>query len=354
MTLGARGREESAARWRAAMRAGDWAAAWRETDAMEADRRAGRVPRDEHHLHWDGTPPAGRSVLVRCEHGLGDTLQFLRFLPAIARQVRELHFMVQPPLVDLLRGAPGLGQVHNGWLGPDWPAHEVEMEVMELAYVRRATVDTVPPPYPHLEEQARRLSSITLPDDGRLRIGLLWASSDWDGSRSVPWDALEPLLALPQVRFFALQQGRAMQEAGRSRWPVEVLGERTATVEAAAVAMLQMDVVVGIDGMPAHLAASLGRPTWLLLKHEADWRWMEGRRDSPWYPAMRLFRQPGPGDWGAVVEEVARAISLVVCERADGPVDPTGPVMPATAGIQRSAPPPLEEAGSPGSPPSGG
>jgi hypothetical protein len=305
--MDAAAREQAGARWRLAMRAGDWEAAWRETDAMEADRRAGRVPRDGHHLFWDGTPPDGRSVLVRCEHGLGDTLMNLRFMPELARRARELHFMVQPPLVELLRGAPGLGQVHNGWLGPNWPAHEVELEVTELAYAARASVGTVPPPYPHLAALARRLSSIALPSDDRLRVGLMWASSHWDPSRSIPWQAMEPLLALPGMRFFALQQGPAAADALRGPATVELLGERTASVEAAAAAMLQMDLVIGIDGMPAHLAAMLGRPTWLLLKHEADWRWMDRRGDTPWYPSMRLFRQPRPGDWAGAVRQVVDA-----------------------------------------------
>ena len=303
-------REQAGARWLDAMRAGDWAAAWRETDAMEADRRAGRVPRAGHHLFWDGTPPDGKTVLVRCEHGLGDTLQFLRFIPAIERRARRLHFMVQPPFVELLRGAPGLGQVHDGWLGPDWPAHDVEIEVMELAYAQRATADSVPPPYPHLAQQARRLSAISVPDDGRLRVGLLWAASEWDGSRSIPWPCLEPLLSQPGLRCFSLQQGPAAEEA-----TIEPLHRRTATLEAAAAAMLQMDLVISIDGMPAHLAATLGRPTWLLLKHQADWRWMERRSDSPWYPTMRLFRQPRAGDWAGLLERVAQAAALFASER---------------------------------------
>ena len=306
MKMDAVSREQAGARWLAAMRAGDWPAAWRETDAMEADRRAGRVPRDEHHLFWDGTPPDGRTVLVRCEHGLGDTLQFLRFIPALERRARRLHFMVQPPFVALLRGAPGLGQVHDAWLGPDWPAHEVEIEVMELAYALRATAQALPPPYPHLAEQARRLATVTVPDDGRLRVGLLWAASEWDGSRSIPWPCFEPLLALPGVRCFSLQQGPAAGQA-----TIEPLHRRTTTLEAAAAAMLQMDLVISIDGMPAHLAASLGRPTWLLLKHEADWRWMAQRADSPWYPTMRLFRQPAPGDWRGLVRQVAQEAALV-------------------------------------------
>ena len=304
--------QDVARRWMAAMRAGDWEAAWQQTDRLELPRRVeqalpGFRPQP-HHLVWDGQRFTGRSVLVRCEHGLGDTLQFLRFLPAIQRQAAEVHLMVQPPLLDLLRGGPGLGQVHNGWLGPDWPDHEVEIEVMELAYALRCTADSVPPPYPHLAALARSRAVIDLPDDdGRLRVGLLWSASDWDSTRSLTLPMLAPLLALEHVRFFGLQQGNAVRDPSISQWPIEPLWQQTESVESAAAAMLAMDLVICVDGMPAHLAATLGRPTWLLLKHDADWRWMTGRNDTPWYPTARLFRQPRPGDWAAVVDAVAAA-----------------------------------------------
>lgn len=306
--------DELGAHWMAAMRAGDWAAAWRATDALERPRRQAQLQpgfeRRPWHLCWDGTPFEGRSVLVRCEHGLGDTLQFLRFVPLLQRRARELHLMAQPPLVRLLQGAPGLGQVHDGWRGPGWPAHEVEIEVMELAYAFRASPADLPPPYPHLAGQARRHSRLQFdggPGAARLHVGLLWAASDWDASRSLPWPALAPLLQVPEVRFHALQQGPAALQAAGSPG-VLPLWQRTARIEDAAAAMLHMDAVVAIDGMAAHLAASLGRPTWVLLRHEADWRWMERRGDSPWYPSMRLFRQRRPGDWAGPVEAVAAAL----------------------------------------------
>jgi hypothetical protein len=303
--------EDVGTRWMAAMRAGDWEAAWQQTDRLEHPRRRAQLQPgfrpQPGHLVWDGRPLAGRSVLVRCEHGLGDTLQFLRFLPAIERHARELHLMVQPPLVELLRGAPGLGAVHNGWLGPDWPAHEVEIEVMELAYALRCTMANVPPPFPQLAAQAQARADLEVPRDGRLRIGLLWSASEWDTSRSIPLPELGRLLALDHLRFFGLQQGAAVKQAIAARLPIEPLWEKTATAEAAAAAMLQMDLVISVDGMPAHLAATLGRPTWLLLKHDADWRWMDGRDDSPWYPSMRLFRQRVPGDWRSVIEDVYAA-----------------------------------------------
>ncbi|HVE54499.1 MAG TPA: hypothetical protein VNB23_14060, partial [Ramlibacter sp.] len=285
-------------------------AAWQATDRIERPRRARqRQPgfaRGPEELRWDGTPPSGRSVLVRCEHGLGDTLQFLRFVPCL--QAASVHFMVQPHLLGLLRGAPGLGDVRNYWTDDPLPAHDVDTEVMELPYLLRTTLPRLPPPYPHLRAQLHDGPSLVLRADGRLHVGLLWASSDWDATRSIPLSSLAPLFALDGVLFHSLQQGEAADDPLLDRLGIVRLSPRTRDIAQCAAAMCELDLVIAIDGMPAHLAATLGRPTWVLLKHEADWRWMEGRADSPWYPSVRLFRQRAPGAWERLAEEVAHAL----------------------------------------------
>ena len=305
--------EQVAAAWFAAMRRGDWAEAWCQTDRIELPRRQaqGRAEfqREAHHLLWDGSPLAGRSVLVRCDHGLGDTLQFIRFVPLVAEMAREVILMVQPQLLGLLAGAPGLGTVCNAWTDEPAPAHEVQIEVMELPYALRCDIEHLPPPYPHLRGQAAGRFPLRLPRDGHLRVGLLWAASDWDRSRSIPLPALEPLVSIEGVRCYSLQQGQAVSDPMFRRLPIVPLSHFTSDIRAAGGAMLELDLVITVDGMPAHLAATLGRPTWLLLKHEADWRWMEGRADSPWYPSMRLFRQPRAGDWEGAVRAAAKALS---------------------------------------------
>lgn len=299
--------------WFAAMRRGDWEAAWRATDRMELPRRAAqRTPafvRAPQHLRWDGTPPAGRSVLVRCEHGLGDTLQFMRFVPLL--QAAQVHFLVQPHLVQLLRDAPGLGEVRNYWTDDPLPAHEVDIEVMELPYALRMTLPRLPGPYPHLQRQLPPHAELELPDDGRLRVGLVWATSAWDPSRCVPLACLAALFALEEVQFFSLQQGEAAEDPLLQRSGIECLSPHTTAIEQAAAAMCALDLVISVDAMPAHLAGTLGRPTWVLLKHAADWRWMQERQDTPWYPAARLFRQPRDGDWGSVVQHLASALRTV-------------------------------------------
>lgn len=296
------------ARWLAAMRAGDWERAWQATDALEAPRRAGG-PRQPHHLCWDGTPPDSRVVRVRCEHGLGDTLQALRFLPALAARAARLHLMLQPPLVPLLRGVPGVGQVHDGWQGAaSWPAAEVEIEVTELAYAVRALPGRLPPADPGI---GARLPAFALPGDAadrRPRIGLCWAASGWDPARSVALQALAPLLALPQLRWLGLQQGPERDDPALAGLPVEPLWQRTTAVADCAAAMLALDALVLVDGMPAHLAGLLGRPAWLLLQHRCDWRWGRSGSRTPWYPSLQLVRQPAPGDWDGAVARLRAAL----------------------------------------------
>lgn len=296
--------------WFAAMRRGDWESAWRATDRLELPRRARqREPgfeRRPEHLRWDGSATAGRAVIVRCEHGLGDTLQFMRFLPLL--QARQLHFLVQPPLVELLRGTPGLGEVRNYWTEDPLPAHEVDLEVMELPYVLRCTLERLPAPGP----RPANVPPFPLAQDGRLRVGIVWSCSHWEPSRSIPLPALAPLFAVDGARFFSLQQGEPASDPQLRHLPVEPLSSRTAEIPMAAAAMQSLDLVISIDSMPAHLAGLLGRPTWVLLKHEADWRWMDGRADSPWYPGMRLFRQERPGDWEGLGREVAAALTATL------------------------------------------
>jgi hypothetical protein len=302
-------REEIAASWMAAMRRGDWEAAWRQTDRIELPRRRREARpgfvREPHHLRWNGTPFGERSVLVRCEHGLGDTLQFIRFVPQLSAVANEVNVLVQPHLLALLQSAPGLGTVLDGWTNRPAPAHDVEIEIMELAYALRASPDALPPPYPNLRPGKL---DYPWPADDRLRVGLLWAASSWDGSRSIPLPLLEPLLRVQGARFFSLQQGEATRECLREGVTLAALSRHTADIENAAAAMLALDLVISVDGMAAHLAGNLGRPTWLLLKHDADWRWMQGRDDSPWYPGMRLLRQRRAGDWTGVVAAAARAL----------------------------------------------
>jgi hypothetical protein len=302
-------------RWLAAMRAGDFEAAWRQTDRLELPRRererAGDFVWGSQHLLWNGTPFTDRRVLIRCNHGLGDTLQFVRFVPDVQATARSVTLWTQPALVSLLRLMPEFGEVRDGWTDRPPPEHDVEVEVMELAYALRRTAGDVSSTRRYLSREGIRAhSSFLRPRDlpGGPRVGLLWAASAWDASRSIPLRELEPLAQARDCRFYSLQQGRESLETRTAPFAIEPWSARTTEILDAAAAMLELDLIITVDSMAAHLAGALGRPVWLLLQHSADWRWGSAPERTPWYPTMRLFRQPAPGAWSAVIEKVASAL----------------------------------------------
>ncbi|WP_375287723.1 glycosyltransferase family 9 protein [Sphingomonas sp.] len=277
------------ARWTAAMRAGDHSTAWTLAGATLAERDP--ATRDDpalpYHLRWvwDGTPVDGQDVLVRCYHGLGDTLQFARFLPLLARRAASVTVEAQPRLISLLNGlGAGIRFMPFDVANP-LPASECNVEITELPFALRATPEQAPAPYLQAEPAA-------LPPG---TIGLCYSAGDWDPTRCVPPALLAPLCQGPCVSMVA--EPAPFDALNPEGCPFEM----DATVALVAGCAL----VITVDTMIAHLAGALGRPTWLLLKHDPDWRWDPARRDTPWYPTMRLFAQPSPGDWPAAIAEVA-------------------------------------------------
>lgn len=294
--------EDIASHWRQAMLDGSFEEAWRQVDRLELPRReAGSAfVRRPGHLLWNGTDFADRNVVVRCLHGLGDTVQFMRFLPQVGMVARSLHVLAQPSLIPLLAGDGRFGEVHNAWT--EWRIRaEVECEIMELAYALRVQSPDVGHHVPYLHCKA--VAPIALSHD-TLNVGMVWASSNWKASRSVPLAVLTPLFE-QDFTFLSLQQDpdRPLPPALRDVSPM------TADILGAAACMQSLDLIITVDTFAAHLAGALGRPVWLLLEHRSDWRWMRDRDDSPWYPTMRLFRQPRAGDWRSVVGRLIEELS---------------------------------------------
>jgi hypothetical protein len=275
------------------------------------------LPRHEQWI-WDGTPLDGRRVLVRCYHGLGDTIQFARYLPHLAEIASQVIVWAQPELVPLLRGMRGSHDVlplHDGT--PD-VQYDVDVEVMELSHVFRSTIGTLPCDVPYLHVVPSPLAR-----DERLEVGLVWRAGNWDGHRrAIPPALLRPLAAVPGVRLHILQRGPALDDRPPD---LGVVSGSDDLMEAAHV-IGAMDLVITVDSMPAHLAGALARPVWTLLHHDADWRWLRDRDDSPWYPTMRLFRQERPGEWAAVIARVADELRRLVMRTAS----PSGHRTPRT------------------------
>jgi hypothetical protein len=287
------------------MRRGEFAEAWLRSDADLA-ARAGRPcwhwPRHLQYV-WTGRPLAGQRVLVRCYHGLGDTIQFVRYLPLLKDLGAETIVWAQPALLPLLATAAGIDQLLPLHDGTPEVAYDADVELMELPHIFRSTLGTIPQTIPYLHAESQRLAK-----PGQLAVGLVWQAGDWDAQRSVPFGALAPLAAVPGVELLILQANAAAAgwQPGVGMHPGEFdLYEYARVVRG-------LDLLITVDSMPAHLAGALGVPVWTLLQAEADWRWLREREDSPWYPTMRLFRQEQAGEWAAVVARVRKELERLI------------------------------------------
>jgi hypothetical protein len=288
--------------WMHHMRRGAFEEAWKRSDA-DLKARAGKpcwhLPRHFQYI-WDGTSLADKRVLVRCYHGLGDTIQFIRYAPLVKAIAAEVLVWAQPPLIPLLETMPGIDQLlplHDGTPEVDY---NVDVEVMELPHIFRATLATIPVNIPYLHVAPQPLAI----GNGELAVGLVWKAGDWDERRSVPFSFLAPLVEITGVKLFILQANAvaAGWQPGFGEHPGEFnLLEYGRMVKG-------LDLLITVDSMPAHLAGALGVPVWNLLHATADWRWLENRDDSPWYPTMRIFRQKRLGDWAEVIERVANEL----------------------------------------------
>lgn len=260
--------------------------------------------------------PEGRLLLVG-DQGYGDTLQFCRFIPAAATRCQEVLLGCSPDLAPLLRKIPGVGRVYTKW--NEIPRHVAYCLLSSLPGLFGVQPETVPADIPYLSPEpeqvqawAERLAQKVAP--GRLRVGVAWAGRSThpnDRRRSMRLADLAPLGRLEGVSFVSLMQKVSQRDAGDlATLPGLIdVGEALTNFGETAAAICNLDLVVTIDTAVGHLAGAIGRPVWLMLANPADWRWMLDRSDTPWYPAMRLFRQPRPGDWASVVAAIMQELA---------------------------------------------
>jgi Glycosyltransferase family 9 (heptosyltransferase) len=291
--------------WRAAMRRNDLAAAWAISDeVLQRIRTSGeeqwRRPRHLQHI-WMGKPLAEQRVLVRCYHGLGDTIQFIRFARPLRALARHVIVWAQPPLLDLVASAAGVDAVlalHDGIPDADY---DVDVEIMELPHALRTSSIPADIPYLHPDTPVRAREK-----DAKFTVGVVWEAGGWDRRRNLPMDLLRQLVDVPGIRLISVQAGAAALWA--SSLPAETVD--CSTINHTAARLRELDLVISVDTMVAHLAGALGRPVWTLLHRDCDWRWGNQGSDCVWYPTMQLFRQTQANDWSSVIERVRSELIL--------------------------------------------
>jgi hypothetical protein len=288
----------AAARWTCWMLAGCFERAWEESDRIAASGAS------DPHRFWNGESWSGKRVMIRCLHGLGDTIQFIRYVPLLKKTCARIVVQAHPQLTTLLEGVPGVDHVMTWERGEAEPEWDLQMEVNELPRIFRTTIQSLPADIPYIQLPQERVNwaAARFSERQGLRIGICWRSGLWDSSRSIPLKEFVKLATRQNHQFFNLQDNAGTTVS------VHQMSMDDFEVRDLAAVMAHLDLVITADTMAAHLAGALGLPVWILLPFCADWRWMLDRQDTPWYPNARLFRQRSRGDWTTVMADVEQEL----------------------------------------------
>ena len=313
---------------------GDYAAGWPEYEWRW--RMAGAARPNFAQPCWKGEPLDGRTILVWCEQGLGDVLQMIRYVPLLRQAGAKVLVQCHSTMHALLQTVHGVDHCLP-YESTVEEKFDYYLALFSLPSIFATTVETIPATIPYLsadptriEHWRKKLAAITSPSSlkppaSSLKIGLAWQGNPeftGDYYRSIPLAALAPLADCPGVRLFSLQKGPGHEQLARlaERMRIVDLGatldqDGDAFVDTAAV-MKHLDLVITSDTAIAHLAGALAVPVWVALQYAPNWRWLLGRDDSPWYPTMRLFRQPRFGDWAATIAAIAAELASLSSRRA--------------------------------------
>jgi tetratricopeptide (TPR) repeat protein len=262
--------------------------------------------------YWQGEELGDKTLLIYTEQGLGDTIQFGRYIPHVRAHVKNIILEIEEKLVETMR--PLIGDIPVIIKGKvRLPSFDVHSPLTSLPGICKTNLETIPATTPYLKADPIRVRWWRDRLAGEdLKIGLVWSGNPEhsnDKSRSMPLEEIKPLLALKGIRLYGLQVGEAARQL-QEPWaaPIEDLSELLTSFSETSAAMMNLDLTISVDTAPAHLAGALGRPVWAMLAHVSDWRWMRDRDDTPWYPTMRLFRQQTRGDWTKPVLEIKKAL----------------------------------------------
>ena len=295
----------------ALLQVGEYGQGWEEFEWRWKKRGYTSKTKNFPQPEWDGASLSGRTILIHCEQGFGDAIQFARFLPLVAQQGGRVVVECPEPLKGLMEGVKGVCEVVTS--GKKLPPFDCHLPLMSLPRLFGTRIDSIPRTVPYLYPPLEKLAdwSSKFSDSSTFRVGIVWAGRKKpDPNRTCPFQFLAPLDGMPGVSFYSLQ----IREKGASIEPVNGgpalidLTPEIADFGDTAALIANLDLVISIDTGVVHLSGALGKETWVILPYAADWRWMLEREDSAWYPTMRLFRQKCPGDWPGVVARLGKAL----------------------------------------------
>ena len=267
--------------------------------------------------HWNGMAlPKGKIMLIG-DQGYGDCVQFARYIPLVAERCAEVHLGASLELLPALKDIPGITEVHNKW--DKLPGHAAYCRLSTLPLLFRTTIDTIPyadRPYifPNKEkatEWGKKLDEQV--PKGNMRVGLVWSGRKTHANNSRRTVRLEKILPLTgisdKVTFISIQKDIPdLDKDTIARFPNLIdMGDQLNDFSDTTGLFANLDLMIGTDTGPMHLAAATGLPVWMMISKAYDWRWHINRNDSPWYSELRLFRQSKPGDWETVLKEVESA-----------------------------------------------
>ena len=289
---------------------GQYDRGWREYHWRYSLEHTTRIARKVQRPRWDGRPIPGQTLLIHDEQGFGDTLQFIRLVEwAKQRSQANVVLEVTGPLLSIAKRTAGFDHIiERGKLPPHFDFH---CEMMTLPMVMGFQESQLPGRMPYLTADPARVRrwQKRLKDLPRPLVPLVWAGRPtlYNGQNRATSLATMAPLAMEGVTFLSVQQGPQAEEAKNPPEGMTLvnLSSEIKDFEDTAAIFSLADLVITIDSAPAHLSGGLARPTWIMLGHVADWRWLMNRNDSPWYPTAKLFRQPARNDWKSVVEQIA-------------------------------------------------
>jgi tetratricopeptide (TPR) repeat protein len=296
---------------------GEYERGWREYRYRYSLPHTTAIERKIQRPRWDGRPIPGKTLLIHAEQGYGDTFQFMRMVSwAKARSGARVVLEVDAPMLSLAQRLTGFDDlVMRATLPPPFDLH---CEMMSLPMAMGLTLEQLPGPVPVLTPDPGRVERWRERFAGLARpwVALAWAGRPThvnDANRSLALSQLAPL-ARTGVTFLSIQKGPASAQAANppAGMSLVALSDEIRDFEDTAAILCVADLLISVDSSPAHLAGALGRPAWVMLPFVPDWRWLLAREDTPWYPQMRLFRQPARGDWASVTAALSLALDALL------------------------------------------